>query len=84
MVSIGVKMDEEHKCQILLYSLLDSWDSLVMVIGSTFVVLKSEDVVGALLGEDMQMKVLFSSKKVLTIHRRFKENRTKNEKCDII
>ena len=53
LVSIGVKMEEEEKCQILLCSLPDSWDSLVMAIDSTFVVLKYEDVVGALLGEEM-------------------------------
>ena len=46
-------MNEEEKCQILLCSLLDSWDSLVMDIDSNFVVLKSEDVVGALLHEEM-------------------------------
>ena len=80
LVSVGVKMDEEEKCQILLCSLPDSWDSLVMAIGSTSVVLKSEDVVGALLGEEMRRKVSISSKEALTVRGRPKEKGKKNEK----
>lgn len=53
LIYVSVNMEEEEKCQILLCSLPNSWDSLVMAIDSTFVVLKSEDVVGALLGEEM-------------------------------
>jgi len=45
---VGVKMDEEVRCQILLCSFPDSWDSLVMAIGSTSILLKVEDVVGSL------------------------------------
>ena len=54
---VGVKMDEEEKCQILLCSLLDSWDSLVMAIGSTFVILNIEDLATYLLYEEMRRKV---------------------------
>jgi len=35
LASIGVKMDEEERSQILPCFLLDSWDFLVMAIGIT-------------------------------------------------
>ena len=54
---VGVWIDEEERCQILLCSLPDSWDSLVMAIGSTSVVSKMEDIVGSLLFEEMRRKV---------------------------
>ncbi|GLJ29753.1 hypothetical protein SUGI_0587340 [Cryptomeria japonica] len=82
LVSVGVKMDEEEKCQILLCSLPNSWDSLVMAIGSTSIVLKSEDMVGALLGEEMRRKVSISSKEALTVRGRPKEKGKMNEKRD--
>ena len=37
-------MDEEEKFKILLCSFPNSWDSLVMAIGITYVILKIEDV----------------------------------------
>jgi hypothetical protein len=46
---------EEDKCITLLYSLSDSWDNLVVAIGSTTQsTLKYEDVVASFLSEDMR------------------------------
>ena len=60
-------MDDEERCQIFLCSLLDSWDSLIMTIGSTSVVLKMEDIVGSLLSEEMRRKVSLNAKEALSI-----------------
>ena len=60
-------MNEEERCQILLCSFPDSWDSLVMAIGSTSVVLKMEDVVGSLLYEEMRRKVSLNAKEALSV-----------------
>jgi hypothetical protein len=60
-----VSMDEEEKCQILLCHFPNSWDSLVMAIGSTFVILNIEDVVGSLLYGEMRRKVSINCKEAL-------------------
>jgi hypothetical protein len=50
--SVDIKIIEEDKCIPLLCSFLDSWDSLVMDIGSnTTTSLVLEDVVASLLSE---------------------------------
>ena len=60
-------MDEEERCQILLCSLPNSWDNLVMDIGSTSFFLKMEDVVGSLLLEEMRRKVPLNAKEALSV-----------------
>ena len=76
---VGVLMDEEERCQILLCSLLDSCDNLVMAIGSTAVILKMEDVVGSPLSKEMRRKVSLNAKDALSVCGRPRE-RGKNEK----
>ena len=52
-------MEEEDKCITLLFSLPDSWDNLVVAIGSsTKSTLKFEDIVASLLLEEMRRKCM--------------------------
>ena len=51
LASSGVTIEEEDRCMTLLCSLPNSWDHLVMVIGSTFFTFKMDDVVSSLLSE---------------------------------
>ena len=53
--SVDIKLIiEEEKCISLLFSLLDSWESLVVAIGRNNTTLKLNDVVVALLLEEMR------------------------------
>jgi hypothetical protein len=55
--SINIMIVEEDKCITLLCSLPDSWDNLVVAIGSTTQsTLKYEDVLASLLSEEMRRK----------------------------
>jgi hypothetical protein len=57
LVSVNITIAEEDKCITLLCSLCDSWDNLVVSIGSTTQSkLKYEDVVASLLSEEMRWK----------------------------
>jgi hypothetical protein len=57
LISIDIKMEEEDKCITLLCSLPDSWDNLVVAIGSsTKSTLKFEDIVPSLLSKEMRRK----------------------------
>ena len=57
LISIDIKMEEEDKCITLLCSLPDSWDNLVIVIGSsTKSTSKFEDMVASLLSKEMRRK----------------------------
>ena len=49
LISIEVKMDEEDSCITLFYSLPNSWDNLVMAIGSIVKTLVLDEVVFSLL-----------------------------------
>jgi hypothetical protein len=54
LVSVDIKISYEDKCISLLCSLPDSWDSLVVAIGSNTTSLKFEEVVSSLLSEEMR------------------------------
>jgi hypothetical protein len=56
LVSVEIKISDEDKCISLLFSLLDSWDSLVVAIGSNTTTLKFDEVVSSLFLEDMRQK----------------------------
>jgi hypothetical protein len=55
LVYVNITIGEEDKCITLLCSLSDSWDNLVVTIGTTTQsTLKYEDVVASLLSEEMR------------------------------
>ena len=54
--SIDTKISDEDKCISLLCSLPDSWDSLVIAIGSNATALQFDEIVSALLTEEMRRK----------------------------
>jgi hypothetical protein len=54
LVSVEIKISDEDKCISLLCSLPDSWDSLVVAIGSNTTSLKFEEVVSSFLSEEMR------------------------------
>ena len=57
LISIDIRMEEEYKCIAFISSLLDSWEDLVVAIGSsTKTTLKFEDVVASLLSKEMRRK----------------------------
>jgi hypothetical protein len=56
LVSIEIKISDEDKCISLLCYLPDSWDSLVVAIGSNTISLNFDEVVSSLLSEEMRRK----------------------------
>ena len=53
---VEIKISDEDKCISLLCSLPDSWDSLVIAIGSNATALQFDEIVSALLTEEMRRK----------------------------
>eukprot|EP00253_Pinus_taeda_P009487 PITA_09487 len=56
LASIDIKISDEDKCINLLCSLLGSWDSLVIAIGSNATALQFDETVSSLLMEEMRQK----------------------------
>ena len=54
--SVDIKISDEDKCISLLCSIPDSWDSLVIVIGSNATALQFDEIVSSLLTEDLRWK----------------------------
>jgi hypothetical protein len=54
LLFVEIKISDEDKCIGLLFSLPDSWDSLVVAIGSNTTTLSFDDVVSSLLSEEMR------------------------------
>eukprot|EP00253_Pinus_taeda_P034454 PITA_34454 len=54
--SVDIKISDEDKCISLLCSLPDSWDSLVIAIGSNATALQFDEIVSTLLTEEMRRK----------------------------
>jgi hypothetical protein len=61
--SVDIKITEEEKCIIILCSLSDSWNSLVVAIGINSTTLALEDMVASLLSEEMRRKNIEGSTK---------------------
>jgi hypothetical protein len=66
---VGIKIIEEEKCISLLCSFPDSWDSLVMAIGSNTTTLVLEDMVASLLSKGMRRKNMEGSTKYALVVR---------------
>lgn len=78
--SVGVKIDDQECCMLVLCSLPDSCDHLVMAVGSTTTTFKMEDVVASLLSEEMRRKPFEMAKEALVARCRPTEKGKKKDK----
>jgi len=56
LLSVDIKNSDKYKCIILLCSLPNSWDSLVVAIGSNISTFKFNEIISSLLSEEMRQK----------------------------
>lgn len=78
LISIRVKMDEEDHSMALLCTLFDSWDNLVMAIESIVKKLVLDEIMVALLLDEVRrFKASESSSQTLVFHGRSKEENKK-------
>ena len=77
--SIDIKILDEDKCISLLCSLPDSWDSLVVAIGSNATALQFDEIVSSLLRDEMRMKNMESQNGDALSVRGRSQNRNKNK-----
>jgi len=79
LVSVDIKILDEDKCINLLCSLLDSWDSLVIEIGSNATALQFDEIVSSLMSEEMRRKNMESQNGDALSVRGRSQNRNKNK-----
>ena len=79
MTSVGITISDDDKCICLLCSLPNSWDSLVIAVGSNATKLNFDDVVASLLSEEMRRKSMDSSTKDALSVRGCTVDRSKNK-----
>eukprot|EP00253_Pinus_taeda_P023813 PITA_23813 len=78
LLFVDIKIPDEDKCISLLFSLPDSWDSLVVAIGSNATALQFDEIVPSLLTEEMRQKNMeIQNGDVLSVRGRY-QNRNKN------
>lgn len=78
--SVRDKIDEQDHYMLLLCSFSNSWDHLVMAIGSSTSTFKMDEVVASLLFEEMQKKSFEMAKEALAVCGRPKERGKKKDK----
>jgi len=79
LLPVDIKISDEDKCISLLCSLSDSWDSLVIAIGSNAIALQFDEIVSSLLMEEMRRKNMESQNgDALSVRGRF-QKRNKNK-----
>jgi hypothetical protein len=61
LLFVDIKIIEEEKCISIPCSLSNSWDNLVVAIGSNNTTLKIDDVIATLLSEEMRRKTMEGS-----------------------
>ena len=79
LASVDIKISDEDKCISLLCSLPDSWDSLVIAIGSNATTLQFDEIASALLMEEMRWKNMESQNGDALSVRGQSQNRNKNK-----
>lgn len=80
LTSVGDAIKDEDHCMLLLCSLLDTWDHLVMAIWNTSTQFKMEDVVSSLLSKEAQRKSSKMAKEALVVRGKSKEKDKKKGK----
>eukprot|EP00253_Pinus_taeda_P002100 PITA_02100 len=79
LASVDIKISDEDKCISLLCSLRDSWDSMVIAIGSNATALQFDEIVSSLLMEEMRQKNIESQNGNALSIRGQSQNRNKNK-----
>lgn len=76
---VGVQIDDKDRCMLLLCYFPDSWDHLVMTIGSTTTKLTMKGVVASLLSEEAQRKYSEMVKDALTVKGKLEDKKSKSK-----